>query len=308
VGLITTNARTQANKFSGLNPVLMAGPSLGTEDVEVGYIADPMDGKSEFDTSGMHTPNAVRVVVRRTAEQNGTVNFMFGRLLGKKDGAVQAEATAALLNDFGGFRAPADGSNLDLLPFTLDLETWNALVNDKVGTDDWNWDPETKTINAGSDGVLEVNLYPHGTGSPGNRGTVDIGGMNNSTEDIARQVTDGVSQKDLDYHGGELRFDERGEMSLNGDTGISAGVMDELKSIRGEPKIIPIFSKVASPGDNAQYTIVCFAGVRILDVKLTGSNSTKEVTIQPCTIVSKGGISGGSSSSYFVYSPVRLVR
>src|SRR5690606_12049527 len=122
--------------------------------------------------------------------------------------------------------------------------------------DDWTWNAANETISAGSDGVLEVNLFPQGTGSPGNRGTVDIGSSNNSTADIARQIVHGISAQDLAHHGGRLEFDEDGELELNGDTGISAGVKDELASIRGEPRLIPIFSKVVGPGNNAQYTIV----------------------------------------------------
>ena len=70
--------------------------------------------------------------------------------------------------------------------------------------------------------------------------------------------------------GGSLQFNASGVLHLNGDTGISAGVKDELASIIGQPRIIPIFSSVVGPGNNADYTIVKFVGVRILAVKLTG--------------------------------------
>ena len=43
-----------------------------------------------------------------------------------------------------------------------------------------------------------------------------------------------------------------GKLYLNGDTGISAGVKDELASIKGQPRIIPIFSTVSGNGNNAQ--------------------------------------------------------
>src|SRR4029078_5825159 len=124
-------------------------------------------------------------------------------------------------------KAPADGSNLDLLPFALDLQTFNGWVAGS-GDDAWNWDPATKKVTAGIAGVLEVNLYPQGTGSPGNRGTVDIGSSNNSTSDIARQIVYGISPQDMAYMGGKLEFNSAGELQLNGDTGISAGVKDEL--------------------------------------------------------------------------------
>ena len=110
------------------------------------------------------------------------------------------------------------------------------------------------------------------------------------------------------YHGGSLEFNDDGELELNGDTGISAGAKDELTSIKGEPRLIPIFSKVTGPGNNAQYTIVHWAGVRIMDVKLTGAMNQKRVTIQPCPMVVSGVIPSGESTSSFVYTPVVLVK
>jgi hypothetical protein len=66
---------------------------------------------------------------------------------------------------------------------------------------------------------------------------------------------------------------------------------------------------VTGPGNNAQYLIVKFVGVRVLDVKLTGPMSGKLVTVQPANMRIEGAIPGGESrTSSFVYSPVWLVR
>jgi hypothetical protein len=192
------------------------------------------------------------------------------------------------------------------LPFALDEQTWQALVAGTT-TDNYSWNSTTKTVGAGSDGTREVNLYPQGTGSPGNRGTVDIGSSNNSTSDISRQIVYGVNASDLAHHGGKLEFDGCGTLQLNGDTGISAGVKDELESIKGQPRIIPVFRSVEGPGNNAMYTIVKFVGVRIMYVKLTGSN--KQVIIQPAMLLVRGGIPATTQgTSSFLYSPVQLVR
>ena len=178
-----------------------------------------------------------------------------------------------------------------------------------TGTDQWYWDAEHKTIYLGSDGLLEVNLYPQGTGSPGNRGTVDIGSSNNSTSDIVRQILYGVNSADLAYHGGSLVFNSEGKLYLNGDTGISAGVKDELAFIKGQPRIIPIFSEVNGPGNNAIYTIVKWMGIRIMDVKLTGPMTLKHVTIQAAPVVGQGVVpSTTTGTSKNVYSPVVLVK
>lgn len=152
-------------------------------------------------------------------------------------------------------------------------------------------------------------MYPQGTGRPGNRGTVDIGGANNSTADLARQIVNGISEADLNALGKPLVFDDDGQLTLNGDTGISAGVKDELASIIGQTRVIPIFDSVTGNGNNATYRIVKWAGVRILDVKLTGPMSKKMVLVQPAAIVSRNVVVGSSvGASSHLFSPVLLVR
>jgi hypothetical protein len=305
----TAAAKSTAAQFAALNPVGSANPALTDDDVKVGYLSDPSNPDLPMDYSDPNRVNAVQVRVRRNTELNGNVPYFFAPIMGSDSQGTEAWATAAVLTAFQGFQAPESGENLDFLPFALDKETWDNMMAGG-GDDDWYWDPETKSIVSGSDGVREINLYPQGTGSPGNRGTVDVGSNNNSTADIARQIVHGVSASDLAYHGGKLELNSDGLLFLNGDTGISAGIKDELLSIKGKPRIIPIFSTVVGPGNNATYTIVAFVGIRILDVKLTGSMNSKRVTIQPAKVVTKGGIpstTGGDQSQY-VYSNVWLVR
>jgi len=297
--------REVADQFASLNPVAGAPPQLAEDDVRIGYLSEPNTQMCFDDPSRF---NAVQVSIRRDGSQNGPVSLFFARVLGINTFTGQAQATAMFLNNFGGFTMPSDGENLQLLPFALDQDTWNDLLAGNA-PDDWTWNGESGLISSGSDGVLEVNLFPQGTGSPGNRGTVDIGSNNNSTNDIARQILHGISEEDLSYHGGSLQFDENGELLLNGDTGISAGVKDELASIKGEPRIIPIFSQVSGNGNNAYYTIVQFAGIRIMDVELTGQMSRKRVIVQPAMVEVTGGIPNtGDPTSYFLHSPVWLVR
>jgi Flp pilus assembly protein TadG len=306
--VLSSNANSKASEFASMNSVGACSPALGSGDVVVGYMANPSNPNDPLVSppSGA-LPNAVQVRVQRTNAQNGQVALFFAKALGNQPVELEAQATAALVSTFIGFETPSDGTNLNILPFALDEDTWNGLTT--YGNDTWRYNPDSKTVTAGCDGVKEVNLFPQGTGCPGNRGTVDIGGSNNSTADIARQILTGVNESDMAFLGGELRFNEDGILHLNGDTGISAGVKDELTSIIGKPRIIPIFRSVTGPGNNVDYSIVKFVGVRIMDVKLTGSMASKRVIIQPCNVVAKGGIyQQNASGSQFIYSPVWLAR
>ena len=284
---------------------------MGSGDVVVGYMANPSNpGDAIVTTPVGKLPNAVQVKVQRTSAQNGKVPFFFAKVLGYTDSAMDAQATAAFVSTIGGFKMPSDGSNLMILPYALDEGTWNTLS--ATGTDNYSYNTDSKTVTAGGDGIKECNLFPQSTGAPGNRGTVDIGGANNSTSDLRRQITSGINQCDMDSmtaQGRSLTFSDAGELYLNGDTGISAGVKDELAAIIGQTRIIPIFRSVTGNGNNAEYKIVKFVGVRILAVKLTGSASTKNLTVQPANIVARGTIyKSNATSSDYVYTPVWLVR
>jgi hypothetical protein len=317
---LSADARALAEEYAALNPIINEPPELATDDVEVGYIYDPTDtSASMIATPAGAKPNAVRVRVQRTSLQNGRVPLFFARVLGYDTAAAHAEATAALMCSVGGFQIPADGSNLGILPFALDVETWDALVNDGIGTDSYAYNSSTGNVTGGADGVLEVNLFPQATGSQANRGTVDIGGSGNTTDDICRQIREGCSPADLQElydAGGSLALDSSGELVLSGDTGISSAVKDDLTGIVGQTRILPLFSVVNGPGNNAEYTIVGFVGMRVMHVKLTGSISTKKVVMQPASVVTKGALPplstppgpGSIGTSTYIYSPVWLVK
>ena len=296
------------NVVGRVNPKIDPNYSnASTGDLVFGHLPD-LRSAGTLDTSAPATFNAARVKVRRDASMNGEAPLFFARVFGLSSQRLEAEATAGLVRDVGGFKTPASGGNLDLLPFTLDRDTHLCWIAG-AGDDNWTYDEATGAVYPGPDGKPEVNLYPQGTGSPGNRGTVDIGGANNSTSDIARQILHGVNSADLAALGKPLAFDANGELTLNGDTGISAGVKDELAAIRGEPRVIPIFREVNGPGNNAIYTIVAWQGIRIMDVKLTGPMKKKHVTIQMAPVLTEGVIvSSTTGTSNYVYSPVVLLR
>jgi len=251
----------------------------------------------------------VQATVNRSTSENGEVPLFFARIFGNQGQAATAQATAAFVTNFTGFQIPADGSSLNIMPFAYDLQSWNSLMQGS-GPDQWTWDATNSRVMAGSDGIPEGNLFPQGTGSPGNRGTVDIGTNNNSTSHLNSQILNGLSASDLAPYGGQLTLDSNGQLILAGNPGISAGVKSALTTVVGDPRIIPIFSTVTGQGANAQYTIVAFVSVRVLQVQLTGSMSSKTVTIQPTGMVIKGGIPSTSTTqtSTGIYSLPFLVK
>lgn len=298
-----TNVANSASQFASKNKVASNIPVIDDQtDVEMGYY--------DLDTGVLDTSNtdynAVRVNVRQTEQAGSAISLFFGAVTGRHKQSLEARSTAALFKKIGGFHRPRkSGETLNILPIALDLETWEKVVA-KQTEDNLTW--SNGSVSNGSDGYFECSLYPTGTGSPGNRGTVDIGGANNSTSDLRRQILHGISPQDMVDLGKPLEFDSNHELELNGDTGISAGIKAELAQIIGEPRIIPIFTTVHGNGNNATYTIVRFEGIRILGVKLTGPMNKKHVTIQPAPTVAHYSIVEESiTESEFLFTPVMLV-
>lgn len=217
-----------------------------------------------------------------TPNGDAPLPLFFAPVIGHDDAPLLTKAVSALLPGKG-FRVPTgSGKRADILPFALDLDTWNDLINNNTGDDNYTCNVQTETVSAGGDGISEVNLYPDGDKNlpPGNRGTVDLGAGNNSSSDIARQILYGLNAYDLSFFpNNEISASSSNPLMLNGDTGISAGFKDELEAIKGESRAIPIFTHVSGNGNNAMYTVVKFVGIRIVDVKLTGN--PKHLIVQP---------------------------
>ena len=307
-------AREAAMQFAGANVVGQIAPSLTVNvsnaadgDVVMGYLPPPWT--QPMDLAQAARPNAVTVRVKRTKSQNGEIPLFFAPILGVQSSAIEAEATAAFVPVMRGFKPPqTESENVPMLPFTLHVERWHDLMNGD-GSDDFTWDASAREVKPGADGIREVRLFPNNTGAPGNSGIVDIGSEKSHADDLRRQILDGLSPDDLAYHGGELKLDMRGELPLSGNPGLKLGIVDPpLNAIVGEPRMIPLYREVARQGQNAHYTIVAFAGVRIVEVALKGGD--KRLMVQPAPVIIRGGIPDqtGAQSSYFIYSPVCLVR
>lgn len=238
----------------------------------------------EWNTSWNTSPyNVVEVITRRDnfGSQNGDVpiDLWFAPVIGRENATLSVRSTAALVPAVKVRKIPSQ--NVDVLPYALDVGTWDAMLNG-TGQDNYTYNDQTGQATNGPDGILEVDLFPYGNQNlpPGNRGTVDFGHAGNSTADIRRQILYGLNDDDLSYFGGELDF-EAVPMQINGDTGISAGVKGQLEQIKGQPRMIPLFTTVSGNGNNAMYTVVKFVPIRIVYVKLTGKPSGKKVYIQP---------------------------
>ena len=290
---IATTAGNAARDVAELNP---AG---GLDSVYIDPSQDVRFGQYQWDASletwheawGVEPYTLAEITVHRdrgsALDVNGTsldgpVPLFFAPVIGHQNASLVTTSAAALFPGVGFKISSESTTTVNILPIALDEDTWNKLINDGIGDDNYSYNAALGKVQNTGDNILEANLYPSGSSSlpPGNRGTVDIGSPSNSTNDLKRQILSGINADDLSWFDGEIRYDGT-PLELNGDTGLSAGIESALKSVIGQVKAIPLFTSVSGPGNNATYVIGRFVGVRIMDVRLTGGPNNRRVVIQP---------------------------
>jgi hypothetical protein len=289
-------ANSAATKFVQANQVLGQTLVVTNGDTVVGYIdprQQPLPPNTPPDTSAANQSkfNAVQVTTARDSNHGSVVPGFFSKLMGFQGSSPSVTSTAIAQN----FSIAGVTSNLNapLLPIVLDLPTYNNMIsrNPSVISDQYTWNPATTppSVTNGPDGIYESVLYPVPSGSGGNWGTINVGVSNNSTSIISNQIQYGITPAQLaTYPNSTIALDYTKtppQIPFSGNPGISAGIESALNAIIGKPVTIPIYDPTfgtGGNGNNASYTVVKFAVVRIMAVNFQGSN--KYVIIQPALV------------------------
>ncbi len=317
---VSTNSQTAAQTVAALHRVgeVAAAYLDTTRDVRFGQRTKNAEGQW-VESWGVSPYNMVEVTVRRDQTLTGSIAtrgdqaipLFFAPVIGSGQAKLTSLATAVVLSGIGfQILSASESATCPLLPITVDEGSWNDLIYNGVGSDNYKYN-SNGTVTAGSDGIKEISMYPTGSTllPPGNRGTVDIGPTPNSTADLSRQIRFGPNAADLAYFGGKVEIPRGGTMTLNGDTGLSAEIGIDLKAIIGQARAIPIFSSVSGNGELAQYVIVKFVGIRVMSANLHGSPNLKKVWIQPAPVFSSTIISGGDPlAADSIMGPPQLIH
>ena len=283
----------QAHRAGGA--ALVLDKNLGnhsTGDIVLGYVS-PWDTRAGV-TYETYPYNTVQVRTYRNAGHSGSLNLFFAPVLGRHNADVAATATAMLLSD-----------STKVMPITMHIDDYRNLLdnkNDQGENDDYTYDPDlgprsdtdfSNRVTGGNggsnaaDGIPEFRLFPDKGGSPGNFGTVDLGGTSGSASDLRRQIINGLSASDLarlveqgKMTNGQLVASEASPVTLSGDTGISWTIEESLQTAVGQARTIPLYRTVTGTGTGASYEIVGFANVVVLHAD-NGDGGGKRVLIQP---------------------------
>jgi len=311
------NVRDEGVRFAAMNPVgICSEPVVRPNyynsdpdgDILLGRLENPRDPDDPLVFSNPSEYNAVQATVYFADTPNPRQPYFFARVMGYDLFDATATATAIFEERISGFEVKEGGPACALMPFVVERDEWIDKIVNGNGNDQWTYERDDRIVFGGCDGICEMDMYPDKKKAPGNFGTVDIGNNNNATPDLRRQIRYGPSEEDLEPYGGTLQLDEVTEtLELNGDTGVSAGIKDALEDIVGLPRTIMLYDQVTGNGNNANYRIVGFVGVTILEVDLTGND--KHVTIQPTYVADPTAVTGESrGENYYVGHSVQLIR
>jgi Flp pilus assembly protein TadG len=309
------NARDEAIAFALKNRIASQNAEVKTAEVEIGYLANPADfSNNTLDTSGWPARpyNAVRVSVTRDSNHaGGPLELFFGPVLGVRQRNINATATAVMVM---GTVIPRGNNGAvwgGLLPFTYQVDEWNALLaatstgsitvtlpnttTTMTLTDDYSL--ASGTVGSESDGKLETDLFPDRT-TAGNFGTINFttGKSGNSTSTLRDLILNGPAHADWPDLPSIVVASMADPVAINGDPGISAGMESAVTSVVGQPRIIPLYSTVSGTGNNSMYEIVGFAPITIVDVKLKGGS--KYIRIQPRVLSQKEVLSGSNRITF----------
>ncbi|HET6575267.1 MAG TPA: pilus assembly protein TadG-related protein [Fimbriiglobus sp.] len=286
--------------------------------------------------------NAVQVTVRRDALANSPLDLFFAPVIGNRQASVAATATAYIM------KAGGIGAGSPLLPYAMNVNYFEASKGgqDYIGVDGlviptadaYTVDKTNFNVSLLPDGTREVVLFSSSASGPGNFGTVDIGGADNTTSGLVRQIYSGPDEADFadPAFAAQLNPQDGALYSpfvANGDTGMSTSAKSALTDIIGQPRIIPLYGPAPGPdgitgtiddvdgpngsdtvidgvygtGNTASYNIVKFAGVVITKVDFGGN--PKRLWIQPAFVVSNKVTPAGGSGPVMdgVYTSPKLV-
>lgn len=319
-GSVTTDISTadssavsiaMSNTILGRGPVLIQnGTNSATSDIFVGYLDTSSTTSTVTTSTSPSLYNAVQARIGVDANRGGVIPSFFAGVDGFKGASLSATSVAIGQNyQVSGFSSSgSSGVNAQILPIALDQTTYNAMIAGNplklmttgLPLDQYAYSSSTGQVTSGSDGIYESCLYPVSNGSPGNWGTVKIGVSNNSTSTLGAQIVSGITPAQLaTFPGGTIQLSSATtppSLTLSANPGISAGLKSSIDQIIGQTRFIPIYSSVSGNGNNTTYTIVKFAGVRVMADNFQGN--PKYVIVQPAFVNDPTAIPSSAESSW----------
>ncbi|MCX7408563.1 MAG: pilus assembly protein TadG-related protein [Planctomycetales bacterium] len=305
-------ASTYSRQFGGYNNAGgVAALQVLPSDIQFGFT----DASGNYESSATYAgyPNTVQVLVRRDASANGRLPLFFAGVMGKRDTALTATASATIFtgsitgfdphgggdggsaggggcNAGGGaagddYSGDGSGEGCGLLPVAFDINVWNQFFTTGKSADG--------VVYTDAAGSPQIQVYPSPQNAPGNFGLLCLGPDTNATPSYSNWILNGPCDSDLQnlIDRGRFPVSESAPKAWKGTPGLRNTLRSDFEAIIGQPRLLPLFKPAsASPyqaaagaGNNATYNIVGFVGVTVTSV--TGNGNNLNITVQPCSVI-----------------------
>ncbi|HVS37542.1 MAG TPA: hypothetical protein VMS17_18410, partial [Gemmataceae bacterium] len=312
------SARESARVFAALNGVLGDPVVLDRNDVNddggdivLGRLESPRDKVFEAgDLAPFCRPkadlliNAVHVHAWRTRAHGASLAWRWARTLNVPSARVVADSTAMLDRDVIGFR-PDGVRPIPLMPIALLSDShgsnpgsWEHLVEDGRGPDEYRFDHASGTVQPGPDGLHEMSAAFRDDRPPENACLLKLGVT--SWPQLLQQVHRGVTAEEMGgVPQGQLVLDANDRLAVAVfpyPVGASSNLQllsEELQRIqdKGEARVWPLYGEIdAATGEAIVNGLVA---ARILHVEDQGSGRF-ELIVQPCMMSSESAVTDAS--------------
>jgi hypothetical protein len=306
--LLTNHALSAAVSIARRNTVASAPVNLdlAAEDVRCGRLTPNEETGEEQFVQTDSLPTHVRVTAHRSRSRGNPVALFLGTLSQQPQGDVVVDVEAGLDNRVAGVR-PFPGGPVPALPLAIwqndpsgrCVQTWRNAIEQRRGRDEYGYDPTTRQVTNGKDGIPEITLRSQprsGTSDKVNLQLLDIG-TGFDAELLATQFAHGWPAAALEAWGGELRLGSSGLEFASTPT-LQSGERDALEALLGEPRICLLYSLCQADGRSAKFRTTCveFVAVRVLAVRDL-SDGSAEIVAQPSVITTRTALADASDAA-----------
>ena len=246
-----------------------------------------------------HQPMSIQLKTHQTDRNNNPVADLMSELTSSNLGTVGTRIEASIDNHIIGIR-PFDNVSVPAFPLAIlkndpsgkHTETWELQIDQKKGKDEYRYNPDTKTVTRGSDGIPEIQLTGkprRGDISDANLQLLDFGSRHNSVF-VERQILSGLTKQDLKHYHGELVFNS-GPIQVNCSPQIEDNEQDAFQQMTGQCRICFLYDKVESSSRSYTGFANCTNMVagRIMSIKRL-ENQTCEIILQPGVMTTRTAI------------------
>jgi len=243
-----------------------------------------------------HEPTSIQIQTQSPGRVANPVAEFLSDLTRSHPGSAGAQIQATLDNHVRGIR-PFKNMAVPAYPLAIlkndptgkHTQTWELQIDLKRGKDEYRYDPQTKTVSKGADGIPEIILTGkprRGDLSDANMQILDFG-TGFKTDLVTEQILSGLTRNNLKHFQGELLFDA-GPLPVKCSPNIENGEQDAFREMIGQCRICFLYDQLETQSGSYEGTALCTNMVagRIMSVQRL-ENQACELIVQPGVLSSR---------------------